>query len=244
VRRLVLPAAVLLLALALGLAGTALRRAEIELRLARTLETAPAALRAAAPPAWPDGAVRVLVAGDSRVAHWAPRPEIPGHAVVLSGIGGETAAELRRRLERDLPAHAPDRLVVATGINDLVAASLSPGAAEAVLAALLGHLAAIAALGRAAGAEVTLATILQPARPDTVRRLLFWSGDVRALVRRANDGIRALAAREGLGLLDADAALGAGPGAPLPAALATDTLHLDAAAYARLNLLLAETFRE
>jgi lysophospholipase L1-like esterase len=211
---------------------------EAALRLARSLELAPTALRPTAAPDWPEGATRVLIAGDSRVAQWAPRPEIPGQAVRFAGIGGETTAELRRRLERDLAFLAPDRLVVAAGINDLVAASLNP--AEAVVAELLVHLAAIADLGRSEGIVVTLATILQPARPDPVRRLFFWSDAIRGLVERTNAGIRELAGREKLRLMDIDAALGTGPAAPLPAEFATDTLHLNAEAYRRLNLLLAE----
>jgi lysophospholipase L1-like esterase len=217
-----------------------LRHREAALRLARSLELAPAALRPPAAPDWPEGATRVLIAGDSRVAQWAPRPEIPGQAVRFAGIGGETTAELRRRLERDLAFLAPDRLVVAAGINDLVAASLNPAEAEAVVAELLVHLAAIADLGRSEGIAVTLATILQPSRPDPVRRLFFWSDAIRGLVERTNAGIRELAGREKLRLMDLDAALGTGPAAPLPGGFATDTLHLNAEAYRRLNLLLAE----
>jgi lysophospholipase L1-like esterase len=228
----------------LVLLATELRDREAALRLARSLELAPAALRLPAAPDWPEGAIRVLIAGDSRVAQWAPRPEIPGQAVRFAGIGGETTAELRRRLERDLPFLAPDRLVVAAGINDLVAASLNPTEAEAVAAELLVHLAAIVDLGRSEGIEVALATILQPARPDPARRLFFWSDAIRDLVERANAGIRDLADREGLRLIDLDAAIGAGPVAPLPGEFSADTLHLNAAAYHRMNSLLTEVLSE
>ena len=102
-----LAAALLGLSGALVLAGLELRGREIDLRLARAIETAPSALAPAAPPAWGDARPRVLVAGDSRVAAWAPRPDIAPARLVFSGIGGETSAELRRRLERDLREPSP-----------------------------------------------------------------------------------------------------------------------------------------
>ena len=176
---------------ALAASGLMLTRQAGELKLARALEIAPAALMPPSPPSWEPGA-RVLVAGDSRVALWDPRPGVPGADLRFSGIGGETTAELRRRLERDLPLYAPDRLVLAAGVNDLVAASLNTPQARAVAAGLVANLEAVAAQARAAGAEVTLLTIPQPARPDPWRRAVFWSDNLYGLVSETNVRIRAL----------------------------------------------------
>jgi len=236
-----LAAAFLGLAAALVLAGLELRGREIDLRLARAIETAPSALSPAAPRDRTSGRPRALVAGDSRVAAWTPPPDIPGVDIVLSGIGGETSAELRRRLERDLGTLAPDRLIVASGVNDLIAASLRPERARAVMAGLEANLRAIADQARAAGIEVTLLTVPRPARPGPVRRILLWSDDLPGLVEAANARIRALEG-PGVAVLDADAALAGAPGAPLPADLAADAVHLTPEAYTRLNALLAETF--
>ena len=236
-----LAAALLGLSGALVLAGLELRGREIDLRLARAIETAASALAPAPPPDWGGARPRVLVAGDSRVAAWSPRPDITGASLVFSGIGGETSAELRRRLERDLGTFAPDRLIVAAGVNDLIAASLRPGRARAVLAGLDANLRAIADGARAAGIEVTLLTVPRPARPGPVRRVLLWSDDLPGLVEAANAHIRAMEG-PGIQVLDADAALAGPPGAPLPAGLAADAVHLTPEAYARLNALLAGTF--
>jgi lysophospholipase L1-like esterase len=236
-----LAAALMALSGALVLAGLELRGREIDLRLARAIETAPSGLAPARPPAWGDARPRVLVAGDSRVAGWAPRPDIAPARLVFSGIGGETSAELRRRLERDLRVLAPDRLVVAAGVNDLIAASLSPARAGAVMAGLETNLRAIAGQARAAGIEVTLLTVPRPARPGPVRRVLLWSDDLPGLVEAANARIRAMEG-PGIAVLDADAALAGPPGAPLPADLAADAVHFTPEAYTRLNALLAETF--
>ena len=236
-----LASAMLGLSVALILAGLELRGREIDLRLARAIETTPSALAPAAPPAWGDARPRVLVAGDSRIASWAPRPDIAPGRLVFSGIGGETSAELRRRLERDLGTLAPDRLIVASGVNDLIVASLRPARARAILAGLETNLRAIADQARAAGIAVTLLTVPRPARPGPVRRVLLWSDDLPGLVEAANARIRAMEG-PGLAVLDADAALAGPPGAPLPADLAADAVHFSPAAYVRLNALLAETF--
>lgn len=236
-----------LIAVLAGLAAASvlLIRLAGELKLARALEIAPAALTPPPPPSWEPGRTRVLVAGDSRVALWDPRPDVPGADLRFSGIGGETTAELRRRLERDLPLYAPDRLVLAAGVNDLVAASLDRPRAPVVAAGLVANLEAVAAQARAAGAEVTLLTIPQPARPDLWRRAVFWSGDLYGLVSETNVRIRALEdPGAGVAVLDAAALMGGPPDGPLPAELASDTLHFSAEGYARLNGMLSEALRE
>ena len=130
---------------------------------------------------------------------------------------------------------------MAAGVNDLIAASLRPARARAVLAGLETNLRAIADQARAAGIEVTLLTVPRPARPGPVRRVLLWSDDLPGLVEAANARIRAMEG-PGIAVLDADAALAGPPGAPLPADLAADAVHFSPEAYTRLNALLAETF--
>lgn len=243
-RRTCLALAVFLVAALAGLvlAAGQLRQAEARLRLARTLDLAPGHAVQTVPPVWESGLRRVLVAGDSRIARWAPALSVPGQDLYFSGIGGETTLELRRRMERDLPVFAPDHLVLAAGINDLVAASLNPAEAETVLPALAGNLQAVSAQARAAGSAVTLLTIVPPARPGLRRRALFWSDSIYDLTARANARIRALdAPGAGITVFDAAALFDAPPGGPLPAEFAADALHFNTRTYERLNAALTET---
>lgn len=230
---------------ALAMAASLLSRLSGELRLARALELAPAALALPDMPAWNEQGLRVLVAGDSRVALWAPEPDLPGVDLRYAGIGGETTIELRRRLERDLPLYAPDRLVLAAGVNDLTAASRNPAHARQVAIALVENLRAIIMQARAAGVEVTLLTIPQAARPDPLRRALFWSDGIYGLIAETNIRIRALEdPAAGVTVLDAAALIGGAADEPLPARFAADTLHFNAEAYARLNEVLSGDLRE
>lgn len=227
------------------LAITQLRQGIADQRLARALDLAPRALNPPLAPDWTTGAQHLLVAGDSRVAQWQPVPDIPGHDIVFSGIGGETTRELRNRLHRDLPLYAPQTLVVAAGINDLVAASLNPGQADMILDGLLENLVEITATARAGDAQVILCTIPRPARPDPLRRLLAWSDSLPGLVDTANDRIRGLASADGsIQILDLDTEIGGESLTPLSREYSTDTLHLSTTAYAQMNELLTGALRE
>ncbi|MEQ9124468.1 MAG: hypothetical protein RIM80_18095, partial [Alphaproteobacteria bacterium] len=74
--------------------------------------------------------------------------------------------------------------------------------------------------------------------PGLARRIFAWSDDIHAQVRAANLDILALAATEGVAVVDADA-LFPGDG-PLPEAFAVDALHFAPEAYAALNRALTE----
>lgn len=186
---------------------------------------------------WPEGPrPRVLLIGDSRVAHWGRHlPE--GLTVRERGLPGETAVQLARRFADDALALDPDVIVVQAGINDLVTASLRPAdhrrAAEAAVGAAFDRLAGAA---RAAGTCLVLTTIVPPAEPALVRRLV-WDEAVRGMVARANAHLRGLEGVPGVSVLDAAGEIAAG--GVLPAAYRRDTLHFTAAAYDRLNILLA-----
>lgn len=190
------------------------------------------------PADWSDASARLLIVGDSRVARWRPLPAPAGFAVAMSGVGGETSRALAARFSALLAETKPDRVAIQTGVNDLVAASLAPEAAAAILGGLHRNLARTVQDARAAGVEPILFTIVRPAAPGLARRVFAWSDDIHDYVRAANRDIRALAAAEDVAVIDADA-LFPGEGA-LPPAFAVDALHFAPAAYAALNRALAE----
>lgn len=199
----------------------------------------PEGVRLALPGDWATAPRRVLIAGDSRVAQWAPLPALPGAAVGISAKGGETAAELGARLDRDVLTLAPppDHVVLAVGINDLSAAAASGLPVAPVADQLSARILGLADRLRAAGIGVSLMSILQPAEPDALRRRLYWDPSLREMVVQTNARLAEAAAVHGAGWIDVNATLSPGQ-TPLAPVHAVDTLHLTSAAYEELNALL------
>lgn len=182
---------------------------------------------------WPQNVQRIVLVGDSRIAQW-PRPEAPqGYHIISRGRGGETSLQLEARMPDLLKALNPDVVVIGTGANDLVAASLSAPHAERIEESLLASVTRITDRIRRAGAEPVLSTIIQPARADFLRRALAWNMEIHDMVARVNAAFLAQGAA-GLRVFDANAVLKGGAG-PLAAQFSKDTLHLNKIAYALLS---------
>jgi len=184
---------------------------------------------------------RVVLFGDSRVAQWSPLPQIEGAEIVNRGIGGETTAQMRLRFDADVLKLRPDVVVIQAGINDLVAASLSTRAGDRIRQDLKSNLRQLATQSAAAGARVVLLTVIPPASPSLLRRLV-WNSDIVGDVADVNTFIRSLDGHDGVTVVDA-ARLLAPPGGELPARYARDTLHFESAAYEALNEALAMQLR-
>lgn len=208
----------------------------IEAKVARVATAAPPSI--SYPVGWDQAQAQVLIVGDSRVARWRPRPEVSGVAFALAGVGGETSRELAARIGDTVEQAAPDVVVISTGINDLVAASLAAKQAPAIMAELASNIAKAGMTAKAAEAETIYMTILRPADPGLMRRAFAWSDRIHDLVRSTNREILALAASDGASAIDADK-LFPGDGA-LPDAFSEDALHWTPAAYEVLNRALAE----
>lgn len=199
------------------------------------------------PENWNSAPRRVLLVGDSRVRRWTTLPAAPGIAFGKSGVGGETVGQLERRFAGNVLelTPAPQELVIAIGVNDLVAASLyarwGEGFQTGVITEMMARLEGLVDAARARGIEVRLATIIQAAEPDLLRRLTFWDDSLPPLIDEANAAIAALASELGLEVVDFNALLDGGSG-PLPGAYAVDTLHFSPAAYEVLNAGLLEAF--
>lgn len=206
-----------------------------------SVQLVPAISATKLPMDWDAGGRRVLLIGDSRVQGWAPLLSDADLTIALSGIGRETAGQLERRFARDALAldPPPDMIIIAAGVNDLVAASMVEDWAEQIQAEAVVHvtdrLGAMAAMALARGIDVRLATIVQPASPDALRRFFYlWDDRLYGMVAETNVRIQAAAEESGAGLIDFNTALGGGNG-PLPAPMALDTLHFNQTAYEVLN---------
>lgn len=178
-----------------------------------------------------------VIIGDSRVARWAPAPEGVGN-VVLRGVGGETTAQARARLVEDAIALRPRAILVLAGINDLVAASyMAAERRSKVVDEAMTRLREMAKQIAAAGQCAKIATVLPPARPGPLRRLV-WRPQVVADVAALNERLRAMRS-SAFHVLDLAGALPVDAEGYLLTNHSEDALHVNAAAYALLNQVLS-----
>ncbi len=199
------------------------------------------------PEDWQAGKLRVLLVGDSRIRRWTELPQNADVAFAKSGVGGETTGQLERRFQRDVLdiEPLPHEIVIAAGINDLVGASVQrkrgDGFRNAVSNQMISRLEGLAEQAQAAGIKVRIATIIQSAEPDVVRRMMFWDDNLFELVSAANTAIHAMAETSEIEVIDFNAMLRGADG-PLPEEFSDDTLHFSPAAYVALNAGLNESF--
>lgn len=174
-----------------------------------------------------------VMIGDSRVSRW-PTDLLPMSDLLVSGVAGETVSKMATRFA-DALASCPDTIVIASGINDLVAASLmNKREADEVVERTTRTLIALAERAAKLGSRVYLTTIIPPARPDLLRRLV-WSGAVVDYVGRVNAELRAHPWQGTVLLLDFAAQLDPDHRGVLDARFRYDTLHLNRSGYVNLS---------
>lgn len=177
-------------------------------------------------------AVDLIILGDSRAAQWSPLPEGRAGLVLALGVGGETTAQTLPRLSSDALPLRPRRILAMTGVNDIVASSyMAEQERGVVIAAALRRVMEMQRLCAEAGVFFLAATVAAPGRPDLIRGLV-WRETTVALAVELNNGLRGL---PGVPILDAAAVLGTESDGYLPERWRADTLHLNRAAYERLN---------
>ena len=176
----------------------------------------------------------VVLVGDSRIAQWNPPPHLDGYDLVNRGIGGETTAQMIHRFDTDVLALKPKVVVIQSGINDLVAAGLaSPAAAARYRDNVVANLSGVADRAKSAGITVILLTIILPAEPGVLRRLV-WSDRIPALVLEVNRKLALLDAPPRVHVVDSQRVLQTAAGAWKPDVM-RDTLHLGSAGYLELD---------
>ena len=185
--------------------------------------------------------LRVVMIGDSRIARWR-LPTTGDRVEILNrGIGGETLAQMARRFERDAVELRPDVIVIQSGGNDLVAATLMDDSARrAVVHNTVETLLRLAKEGAASGAAVFLMTIIPAARPE-ILRLPVWKESVRDEVAEVNTRLRRSALPDHARLIDLSAALAGGDDRLLPDEFRLDAVHLNQGGYDRLTDLLLQS---
>lgn len=185
----------------------------------------------------------IVLLGASFAADWR-LPDIAGSAVVNRGIGGQQSFELLERFDRDVVGQRPRAVIIWGYINDVYRAPRD--SLERVLERARESFAEMIRKARAADIEVIVATeILIGPRKTWSNRVRAWIGRLRgkegydAYVNRhvssLNDWLRALAASEGLLLLDLEAALSDSRGRRVEASAQPDGGHVSPFGYELLT---------
>lgn len=174
---------------------------------------------------------RIVFFGDSRVERWEPRPtDIPAE-LIWRGVGGETTAQMLYRFREDALSLNSRAVVIQGGINDVVLGAALGRSKEAGSTAV-ANLLTMATLAADTGMDVYLLTVVRPARPSILRRIV-WNDDIYDVVDSMNHELRAVR-HERIFVVDADNIL-TGNSFALPGPMSAGTLHLSATAYAALN---------
>ncbi len=183
---------------------------------------------------------RIVLFGDSRISNWEPLPALQSIEFVNRGIGGETSAQLRSRFASDVLALDPDVIIIQVGINDIVAASLDPVKSAQIIEHLKLNLLYFLTSNHSAGIEVIVMTIVRPASPPLIRRIV-WSNRIFDLVREVNSYLTTLDLPANAHVFDSDSIFNHQDG-PLDPSFASDTLHWSTKAYEQLNIRLSAYF--
>ena len=183
-------------------------------------------------PAPQEGAV--VFFGDSRAQMWT-LPSVPGRTCITRGVGRQTMAQVRGRLERDVLRLKPSCVVLECGINDLRTLPLLPERRAELKDDCVANLAAMVETLRKNKIRVVLCTIFPVQTPKPWQEP-FWSDEVVGLAQETNTELRKLAG-EGVQILETEPIL-AGSDGKVRSELALDHLHLSPAGYEKLNVAL------
>lgn len=160
--------------------------------------------------------VDVVMVGDSLTEGCLWNEFFPGVSLANRGVGGDTTAKIRERLD-DITAKRARKAFILAGVNDL-----SAKFGRTVEQTFADYRAIVAAL-RAAGSEVVIQSAVQPSRDCE-------GGDEWAdKVIQLNNKLRSYAAAEGLTYIDLDSLLCDERG--LRPEFTYDGIHLSAPAY-------------
>ena len=175
---------------------------------------------------------RIILFGDSRIEQWQPNLQIDGYKVINRGISGETTAQMRFRFIQDVILLKPDLIIVQAGINDLVAASISPEYKKIIYKNTLQNLQWFVTEARKHQISVIFISIIHPAEPSIFRKII-WSNSIHQMVNSVNGDIEK-SIRKGSYFLNANKLLNVIEN-KLPTEFAKDTLHFKTGTYVLLN---------
>lgn len=176
----------------------------------------------------------LIMYGDSRISEWQPLPSLDNTLVVNAGVAGDTALEMRRRLEQDVLRLQPDVVMIQVGMNDLTAAATrgmeTPGK---IIKQMKSHIQYIIEKLIDHDIEVIVTPVIPASTPGIGRRL-FWRNEIDSLLADANIYLKSLADKHSLQWIDLLKPLHDEKG-KLRTDWYVDPLHLYQANYSALN---------
>ena len=129
-----------------------------------------------------------LLLGDSRVAQWAPVPEVGSNEFALVGSSGMTAVQMELVTRLLGSRLAGKTVVVQIGINDLKSIGYMDRSSEEIISETKRALVAIHRTLKRNEVRVFVSTILPPG-PVTLTGQLIWSDEIRDAVVSVNDAL-------------------------------------------------------
>lgn len=174
---------------------------------------------------------RIILFGDSKCSQWSPLPEWDGYEIVNRGIGGETTAQIKERIEVDVIALKPSIVIFQAGINDLKAIGVLGAQQDQITETCVQNIKDICDQLTRNGIHVILTTILTPA-PVELSRKPIWSEQVNQSVDIANNQIKKIEDPK-ITIFDCDPYFREGK--YIKAAYSKDPLHLNTDGYRHWN---------
>ncbi len=185
---------------------------------------------------------RVVFYGDSRAESWIPPAGVTGYEFINRGIGGQTTAQILGRLPDHLVPLEPDVVVLQLGVNDLRNIAIFPNMRTSIIKNTLTNIQAVIQQLTDLGATVILTTIFPVSGPTIERTIFYWSDDIARATQEVNAVLPTFAADHVL-IYDTDRVLLDSEG-KIRLDYMPDTLHLNEAGYAALNVGLAELLND
>lgn len=176
----------------------------------------------------------IVFFGDSRIARWRPDPDVAGCTFINKGLSGQTTAQLKLRLEKDVLSCSPDIVVLQAGVNDLKTIGLFPENSKRILSECKANLYEMIQTLKAEGIAVVVMTIFPTGEPGFVRSLI-WPQEIDAAIQETNRFLLKITDKR-ISVIDADPILG--KDRFIHPEFEKDMLHLTDRAYARLNEIL------
>lgn len=187
------------------------------------------------------GKSNILIIGDSRVSRWKPLPSIEGYNFINRGVGGEKLNALIERLDLELNCYKPICLILQVGVNDVVAATLKlSDNTQSDVNDIIENFEKIVSRCESLGIKCILTSIIKPSLASGFY-CVQGVNEMNVLIKDINIKIKKFCQNEVVDFLDFSTELESSNVGMTDAKFRVDTLHINEAAYKKLNALIVRS---